>query len=486
MPLRLPPGASTRERFLLALCGVVLLIAAFNLGFRLNREYVQEWDESLYATSAWEMVQSGEWVAHTFRGELDYYNSKPPLNFWLIALSFKAFGAHLLSLRLASVAAAWCTIALLMWWAWRNLGAATALLSGLSLSTMFAFFYVHAARTANTDAVNTLLVALTVVTLWAARDARWRLLWLGPILAAVFLLRGMAVVLPLAIILVYETWSRGFRRGHVLPALCALALALVPIGAWILARYRIDEWRFLKHLFWYDFVARTTSNIEDHPGSVFYYLGVLVKYHYDWLLAALVALLLFPVTRERWREAGRALRTGAGPLPLLASWAVVAAAIPTAMTTKLAWYLHPFYPVFAIGVGAVLAHAVAAAASPSAARWRRVALAAVLGLVVGVAEGRLVYYSHAYRDLASSSQGLMLAERQNLKGRQIFGARWDRAEIFVAEALVGASHRLAPDLEDFLRDSRPGDYYRTHSVLDHPSVALVASTRRARLYKRVE
>jgi 4-amino-4-deoxy-L-arabinose transferase-like glycosyltransferase len=165
---------------------------------------------------------------------------------------------------------------------------------------------------------------------------------------------------------------------------------------------------------------------------------------------------------------------------------VVAIAIPTAMTTKLAWYLHPFYPVFAVGVGVILAHAAAAALAPSASRWRRVALAAVLGLVVGVAEGRLIYYSYAYRDLAASSQGLMLAERHALKGRQIFGARWDRAEIFVAESLVGATHRLAPDIADFLRDSRPGDYYRTQSDFSHDSVELVASTRRARLYKRVE
>jgi 4-amino-4-deoxy-L-arabinose transferase-like glycosyltransferase len=316
MPLRLPPGASTRERSLLAFGAVVLLIAAFNVGFRITQEHVQEWDESLYATSAAEMVQSGQWVAHTFRGEIDYYNTKPPLNFWLIALSFKAFGLSLWSLRLASITAAWCTIAVVTWWAWRSLGAAAALLSGLPLATMFAFFYVHAARTANTDALNTLLVALTAVTLWAAREARWRLLWLGPILAGVFLLRGMAVILPLAVILVYETWSRGFRRGHAVPLLCALLIGLVPAGAWLVARYRVDEWRFLDHLFWYDFVARSTRSIEQHqPGSVFYYPGVLVKYHYDWLLAALVAWLLFPVPRERWRELGRSLRTGSGPLP---------------------------------------------------------------------------------------------------------------------------------------------------------------------------
>ena len=41
---------------------------------------------------------------------------------------------------------------------------------GLVLSSMFAFFYVHAGRTANTDAINTLLIVLTVVTVSEARE----------------------------------------------------------------------------------------------------------------------------------------------------------------------------------------------------------------------------------------------------------------------------------------------------------------------------
>jgi len=96
-----------------------------------------------------------QWIGHTFRGELDYYNTKPPLNFWLIAVSFKLFGVSLISLRLASVIAALATVSVLMWWVRRRVGEANALFGGLVLSTMFAFFYVHACRTANTDALNT-------------------------------------------------------------------------------------------------------------------------------------------------------------------------------------------------------------------------------------------------------------------------------------------------------------------------------------------
>ena len=484
--LRLPAERLGRQRCAFALAAGVLLLALFNVTFRLHRQPVQEWDESLYATSAWEMMQSGNWVAHTFRGELDYYNTKPPLNIWLIVLSFKSFGVGLVSLRIASIVATLLSVAVLMWWARRRFGEPTGLLGGLVLSSMFAFFYVHSGRTANTDAINTLLVVLTAVTVSEARGARWRLLWLGPIFAAVFLLRGMAVLMPAVIALAAAVWSRQARRDRLAPAAGALLLFAIPVGAWMLARWRLDGWAFIARLFWYDFVARSVSNIEEHPGSVFYYLNILQKHHYDWLAAALAAWSLFPPSREQLRSVAGALRTGAGPVTVLAAWGAAALGIPTLMSTKLAWYLHPFYPVFAIAVGAILAHAAAAAMGSGAARWRRVALIAVVGLAVGVAEGRMIWYSYTYRNLRRDPQGLLLDERNALRGRQVFGATWDRADIFVAEAVVGARHRLAPDLADFLRDSRPGDYYRTSASLNHAAITLVRSNRRAHLYKRIE
>ena len=167
---------------------------------RLNREIVTEWDESLYAISAAETARHGHWIGITFDDALDYYNTKPPLNVWLIAVSFKAFGINLISLRIASAVAAWLTVLVLMLWAKRAFGAATAILAGLVLSTTHGFIYVHSGRSANTDALFTLFTLLTVVILWVAEHRAWLLVWLGPILAAVFLLRGMAVLMPLTMV----------------------------------------------------------------------------------------------------------------------------------------------------------------------------------------------------------------------------------------------------------------------------------------------
>jgi len=67
------------------LAAVVLGLTLFNLRFRLGSEIVTQWDESLYAITASEIVETGHWVGTTFLGTLDYYNTKPPLNVWLIA-----------------------------------------------------------------------------------------------------------------------------------------------------------------------------------------------------------------------------------------------------------------------------------------------------------------------------------------------------------------------------------------------------------------
>ena len=94
----------------------ILLLAAFNLAFRLDREMVDVWDESLFATSALEMLEHRRWAVTTFQGATDYYNSKPPLNVWLIVASFQAFGVGLVALRLPAVICAWLTVAATQWW----------------------------------------------------------------------------------------------------------------------------------------------------------------------------------------------------------------------------------------------------------------------------------------------------------------------------------------------------------------------------------
>jgi 4-amino-4-deoxy-L-arabinose transferase-like glycosyltransferase len=465
-----------------ALALAVLGLAAFNLGFRLNREVVAEWDESLYGLSAWETTQGGHWIATTLRGTVDYYNVKPPLNIWLIALSFKAFGTSLLSLRLASAISAWLTVVVLQAWSRRYFGTAVALLASLVLATSFAFMHVHSGKSANTDALFTLLMLLTIITLCAAERRPRMLAWLGPIAGATFMLKGMAVLMPLLIVLIVEIFRGRSMRERLRPLGAAALLFTAPVGAWIVARWRTDQWRFLERLFFYDGVGSITDALDGHSGNALYYLDILQRHHYDWLVAAAASVLLFPVSLarirlalpDRWR-ANRALTVVFG------AWIGVTFIVPTLMTTKVPWYLNPFYPVFALGVGWLVVRAL----SRDGHHARRRVMAAVLLAVIVVAESRLIWTSYYRRDPSRSVQGLLLAERDQLRGHRVYrDERWNNADMFVADALVGAERGLSPDLGHFLRESRRGDYLLSTPEVQDASLTLVIADGRRALYRR--
>jgi 4-amino-4-deoxy-L-arabinose transferase-like glycosyltransferase len=432
----------------------VLLLAALNIAFRIGRESVQLWDEALYGLSALDMLTSGDWVHTTILGATDYYNAKPPLNVWLIALSFKAFGVTVTSLRLPSMVAAWSTIALLLWWLSRTAGPAVGRMAALVLATCYGFLYVHSGREGNTDAIFVLLILLTALTLWAAVDRPWRRLWLGPILAAVFLLRGMAFVMPLLIVVVAEVTTRRSRRARWIPLAAAALAFVVLIAPWVVARWQVDRWTFLGQLFLQDFVARTTSPLDAHHGSVLFYVHQLQKNHYDWLIAALVASLCIP-----WRSMDTTAVSGRWSRPLVVlfvSWGVVAVVMPTVVATKVAWYLNPFYPVFATAVAWLIT--TGWRLTHQSHPRRAIAIVATTALTLIVAESRLIWQSYVNRDIADSKQGQLLAHAGDIKGRTVYAPSWDLADAFVVLA-VGGELGTATSGDEFLRISAAGDFW---------------------------
>jgi 4-amino-4-deoxy-L-arabinose transferase-like glycosyltransferase len=461
----------------------VLALTAFNLTFRLADGAITEWDESLYALSAAEMLETDDWVATRFLGRIDYYNAKPPLNVWLIALSFKAFGISTWSLRLVSLLSAWCTVLVLVLWARQIAGPLVALAAGVVLSSSFGFIFVHSARTANTDALYTLLIVLTAVVVHRSVEHPWARLWLGPVLAAAFLLRGPAVLMPAAIIALVEMWNRPARVRRW-PLTCAAMLFALPTGLWMLARWRVDEWRFIEQLWSVDLVARMMTPLEGHVGGPLFYVNVLQKYQYEWLIAAAAGLGLVWPAPEQWRAWLYFWRTHAPAKVVIACWGLVAFAIPTLMQTKLTWYLDPFYPVFALAIALILRHALVTALR--AGRSRRVAAVIVIVLIAaGTAEGRLVYQS--YRgDAKYLLQGLLQSERAALAGHTLFRSHWNHAERFVVTHLIGARlERLHRD-ELFVDESEPGDFLVSSVEIPDPRVEKIRGSGRWTLYRRVQ
>jgi 4-amino-4-deoxy-L-arabinose transferase-like glycosyltransferase len=465
-----------------ALVIAVLALAAFNLTFRIGSASLTEWDSSLYANSAHEMVESGHWVATTSYGALDYSNSKPPLNVWLIALEMKAFGASLVSIRIASCAAAWLTVLALVIWAWRRFSPAVGLFSALVLATCFGFIHVHSGRSANPDALLTLFLFLIVIVLDAAGDGPWRRVWLGPLLAGVFLLKGMAIMLPLLLIAVIEFRRRLPARERWQPLALALVAFVMPVGAWAIARWQVDQWLFFERIFFQDFVALSTTSLDNQAGSPLFYLNILQKHHYDWIIAAITVVVLFrPASWAPFRRALAFWRHPDDRIAIVGWWVAIGLIVPSLMQTKLPWYVNPLYPMFALGVGAALSYGFSRRGFPPHHRKLLVAMVVIASIV---AETKLIYYSYSYRDLEHSVQGLLLVEADRIRGTRVYNSSWNQADNFVMRALVHADQGIAMTVEEFLARSGPGEFLVLPAEAAHPGAEPVAVLGRYGLYQR--
>jgi hypothetical protein len=242
---------------------------------------------------------------------------------------------------------------------------------------------------------------------------------------------------------------------------------------------------FFERLFFQDFVTLSTTATDGHSGSPLFYLNILVKHHYDWMVAALTAVILFPP--QSWASVRQSLRfwaDGNELRVLIGAWVAITLVVPAIMQTKLPWYLNPFYPMFALGVGWMLAYGFSRVSfAPAHHRWMFVAM---IVMASAIAEAKLIWYSYHYRDFDRSAQGLLLVEEDRLRGVRVYRTSWDRADAWVMKGLIEAEPAEALSAQDFLFRSGPGEYFLSSQDINDPRLVRVAMVGDYSLYQRYE
>jgi 4-amino-4-deoxy-L-arabinose transferase-like glycosyltransferase len=291
------------------------------------------------------------------------------------------------------------------------------------------------------------------------------------------MVKGMGILMPSLIIAGTELSGQWRGRARWLPLMTAAGVFVLVVTPWVVARWRLDGWLFFDAMFFHDFADRVTMVLEGHEGGPFYYLYFLQKHQYDWLLAAAIALACMPA---RWARL-RALVAGSDRFltMLVASWFAGNFLLPSAVATKLGWYLNHFYPLFALGVAWLL---VGAWQATEALPRRRALVAASAVVALGVAEGKLAWHSYRLLNVDRSAQSLFLAHGPEIASRRVYAQEWPHADRFVVRS-VGGRCITVPGVDEFLGDSRADDLWLGAPGLDARLVP-VATTGRQTLYRR--
>lgn len=367
----------TRER-LAALLSVLLLCAMYLS--RTGGFVLQDPDEGRYAEIPREMIERGDWVTPKLF-YVDYFE-KPPLLYWLTALSFATFGLTEWAARLAPALSGIATVLLTFVLGVRLAGRRAAWLASGMLATMPLFFALSQALL-----IDVLLTACMTASLFGvyaahqASDKRGFAILVAVSAALGVLAKGLvAIVLPGGIALAFLLWRRDLTTVRALLHWQALlAFALVALPWFVLVSLRNPG--FLEFFFVREHFQRFTASGPirvGHPEGPFYYIPVLMFGPAPWTL--LVPLL---AASAAGRRAFGAIPADARLFALL--WFGIVVGFFSAATSKLGSYIVPALPALALLLGAWLDRALEdEALGRAVVRVLRGALAA-LGCVLALA-----------------------------------------------------------------------------------------------------
>ncbi len=308
-------------------------------------------DEGRYAEIGRWMLQSGDWLIPRLNG-LPFFH-KPPLLYWLEALSFAALGAHPWVARLTPMLHAGLMLVAL-YLAARRLGSehlarrAVAML-GTSLAFLAAGQYV------NHDLMVASWISIAIgsfaMAFMAGDKPDPMLARLGFVACGLGILsKGLiGVALPGLVLLIWLIWTRQFKKIMSLPWLSGLSLfGLIALPWFYLAEQKFPN--MLNYMFGMHHFQRFTGTSFNNNMPWWFYLVGLVVLFFPWVFFALAQLLASRSTTHTETASQQSERSTFPPALISLCWIWVVAIVGffSFPAAKIIGYALPVIPPLAI------------------------------------------------------------------------------------------------------------------------------------------
>lgn len=348
----------------------LFVISLIILGFQVSNSGLAHPNELLYAESARDMFERGDWLT-------PYFNGKPRLNkpilfYWFILIAYHLLGPSLFAARLCSVLCGAIGVLLLYATGRALFDRETGLFAAIiALAT---WGYALYARYAMTDMALTMWITGAMycfvhVLRETPAQRRWVLAFYA-ILGLGFSTKGPPAILPLLIIAVFLTWA---RRGDLARRFfCSWGwLIFILIAApWYVLMFILHQDALLNitHM---EVVARSTGQLNDAE-PWWYYVPLVFGYFFPWSILFPAAIMQYRWWRlDTTRDAGR----------LALCWFGVIFLLFSAVRGKNPQYILPALMPLAIVVGHTFARCLPSqVAAPRSIRLSAYVLAGLLGV----------------------------------------------------------------------------------------------------------
>lgn len=322
---------------------LVIALASAAIALALTRQLpLFDRDEGRYSEAAREILVSGDWLVPRLFGVP--YLEKPPLFYWLTAVSLATFGVDELGARLVPALAAALGVLATGLFTLRTMGARAAPLASLVLATAGLYFVL--ARVVVTDMLFSVAIAGALMAFFVAWTEGRSYLPFWLLAAAATLTKGPVAGALCGFTIVGYLASRRDLRLLLAPRFwIGFPAYLALVGAWFgLAEVRVPG--YLAFYVYKEHLLRVAG--DEHREGILWYVPWLLAGFLPWTPMLLAAL---PAIARRVREptsAGEAAR-------FAAIWAAVVLVFFSLPRGKLAPYILPMFPPLAMLLGDALA-----------------------------------------------------------------------------------------------------------------------------------
>ena len=299
-------------------------------------------DEGRNAVNAIEMFWSKNYLVTKFEGAPDYWNTKPPLMFWVQILFLKLLGLNELSIRMPIALFTLATCTYMYWFAKEYLrNEELGLISVLILMTSMGYVNYHGSRSGDFDTLLTFFLLINACSFFLYLERREHKHFLVFFISWIFACysKGIVGMMFLPAYFIYTLWTKSFFifKNKYLYIYGVFSLTIVLSYFFIRELY---DPGYIDAVNKIDLTGRFIGVVDGHLHPWHFYLTHLVQHKFFPWIYFLIFSILYSDSSEQ------SLHSRFIKFAFLVCFTFFI--FISVSNTKLIWYDMPIYPLISL------------------------------------------------------------------------------------------------------------------------------------------
>ena len=304
-------------------------------------------DDSYYSEVAKEMSITHDYMTPQYNHVKDFHTSKPPMLFWMNALSGNIFSFNNFAMRLPSALLGFIGVMSLMFFVNRYINFYSAFISALILT--FTQQYLYHSRSAVTDGPFSVFFALALMSFWIAKAEKKIFFFylMGLFAGLAVMTRQIPGLFVFAVILTYIAISRAtdiLKNPHFY---FGIILTFAIIMPWHILMYLKHGNEFLMQYFNVAFMTAFKGYPVEYSGNPslnpwYAYFQILINNYWPWLPFLAIGIYSFIKKYKQHESAYKDF------MLFIFLWAFIPFLIFQIAKVKQYHYINPLYFPFAV------------------------------------------------------------------------------------------------------------------------------------------